>query len=316
MNFTLNDMNVLVTGGNGFLGSHFINILSKEPIKELYTFSSKEYDMRIEEDVKEIFSKFNIDVVIHIAGDVGGIGYSSTHPGNQFYNNIMINTLIQHYAWKSGVKKFVGLGSVCEYPADTQVPFREETIWDGYPVETNDAYGLTKRMMLAQSIAYKKEYGFNAIHLLPVNLYGPKDNFDMNNSHVIPALIRKIHNAKINNISEVEIWGTGEESREFLYVEDAAEAILKATKLYNHIDPINLGTGSEIKIRDIANTISEIIGYEGEFVYNTSKPGGQKRRQLDISKAKEYFGFEATTTLRVGIENTINYYLSDIYTSL
>ncbi|QNK58176.1 GDP-L-fucose synthase [Paenibacillus sp. PAMC21692] len=313
MSFSLTNKRILVTGANGFLGSHFIEEIKKEPIKELLSFSSKEYDLRNEENVKQLFSNIKVDVVIHIAADVGGIGYSSSHPGIQFYNNVMINTLIQHYSLKAKVEKFVGLGSVCEYPAETLVPFKEEDLWNGYPVETNDAYGLSKRMLLAQSIAYKKEFGFNAIHLLPVNLYGPKDNFDINNSHVIPALIRKIHHAKINNLDTVEVWGTGEESREFLYVEDAAKALLKATKFYNEIDPVNIGTGYETKIREIASIIARIIGYKGKFAYNNLKPGGQKRRQLDVTKAEKLFNFKASTSLENGLENTVEYYTNNIY---
>lgn len=256
----------------------------------------------------EVYS--NIDIVIHIAADVGGIGYSSKHPAQQYYRNILMNTYILHYSYLNNVKKFVGIGSVCEYPAETPVPFKEENLWNGYPVITNDSYGLTKRMLLTQGIAYNREYGLNCIHLLPVNLYGPKDDFDLNNSHVIPALIRKILTAKQEGLDFVEVWGTGEESREFLFVEDAAEAIVKATELYDDVEPVNLGSGKEIKIFEIANIIKELVGYNGEFKYLNNGLGGQNRRMLDVSLAKEKFGFTANTSFIDGLKKTIEYYKS------
>ncbi|MEF3313254.1 GDP-L-fucose synthase [Paenibacillus sp. GYB004] len=306
----LEDQNILVTGGSGFLGHHIVKCLEQENPRRIISFSSKQYDLTNEEAVKSLFTDNDIDVVIHAAADVGGIGYNSTHPGQQFYKNIMMNTLVQHYAKLKNVKKFVGIGSVCEYPAEAPVPFKEDDIWNGYPIEDNDAYALSKRMLLAQSIVYRKEYGFNAVHLLPINLYGPRDNFDLASAHVIPALVRKIHTALVHDISEVEVWGTGEETREFLFVEDAARAIVSATKYYNSSQPINIGTGEEVKIKTVADEIKNILGYRGKFVYNTDKPGGHKRRQLDVSRANEAFGFEAKITLREGLKRTIDYWVT------
>jgi GDP-L-fucose synthase len=300
---------ILFTGSDGFLGSHTLETFKEKDAKNLVTFSIKEFDLRKEESVKKLFEKFkDVDIVVHIAGDVGGIKYSSTYPGRQYYNNIMMNTLILHYAYLNKVKKFVGIGSVCEYPEVTPIPFKESYVWNGYPVPSNDAYGLSKRSLLAQSIAYNKEYGFNAVHLLPINLYGPRDDFSLENSHVIPALIIKIDKAKKNNEKKVEVWGSGKASREFVYVKDAAEAIYLATEKYNKTDPVNIGTGHEIKIKDLAYLIKEIIGYEGELFFDTSKPEGQMRRQLDVTKAEKEFGFKAKIDFRQGLEKTIEWY--------
>lgn len=300
---------ILITGGNGFLGSHVVSLLNNG--NDIIVPRSSEFDLTKEECVKKMFEVYsNIDIVIHIAADVGGIGYSSKHPAQQYYRNILMNTYILHYSYLNNVKKFVGIGSVCEYPAETPVPFKEENLWNGYPVITNDSYGLTKRMLLTQGIAYNREYGLNCIHLLPVNLYGPKDDFDLNNSHVIPALIRKILTAKQEGLDFVEVWGTGEESREFLFVEDAAEAIVKATELYDDVEPVNLGSGKEIKIFEIANIIKELVGYNGEFKYLNNGLGGQNRRMLDVSLAKEKFGFTANTSFIDGLKKTIEYYKS------
>ena len=306
-NIDLKNDKILITGGHGFLGSHTVETFKKKGAKNLIVFSSKEYDLRKEDSVKNLFKTYkDIDIVIHIAGDVGGIKYSSTHPARQYYNNIMMNTLILHYSYENNVKKFVGIGSVCEYPEVTPVPFKESYVWNGYPVPTNDAYGLTKRSMLAQSIAYNKEYGFNAIHLLPINLYGPRDDFSLENSHVIPALIIKFYEAEKQNKKSVNVWGSGKASREFVYVEDVAEAILLATEKYDKIDPVNIGTGNEIKIKDLAYTIAELIGYNGDIFFDTDKPEGQLRRKLDVAKAEKEFGFKAKTDLKEGLEKTIN----------
>jgi GDP-L-fucose synthase len=301
--------NILLTGGKGFLGSHTVDTFKEKGARNLITFSINDFDLRKEDDVKKLFKTYpDVDIVVHIAGDVGGIKYSSEHPGRQFYNNVMMNTLVLHYAYKNNVKKFVGIGSVCEYPEITPVPFKESDVWNGYPVPSNDAYGLSKRSLLAHSIAYNKEYGFNAIHLLPINLYGPRDDFSLENSHVIPALIIKFYDAKQNNQKIVQVWGSGEASREFVYAKDAAEAIVLATQKYNKADPVNIGTGKEIKIKDLAYLIAELVDYKGDIRFDTSKPEGQMRRQLDVSKAKKYFGFTAKTDLKDGLKKTIEWY--------
>ena len=302
---------ILITGGGGFLGARVVKLLNEDNI--LFIPRSSQYDLTKEENVIKLYKDYSdIDIVIHMASDVGGIGYSSKRPAKQYYKNTLLNTYILHYSWENEVEKFVGIGSVCEYPSDTPVPFKEGDLWNGYPVETNDAYGLTKRMLLAQSIAYKKEYNFNAIHLLPVNLYGPGDDFDLQTSHVIPALIRKISEAKQNNFDSVSIWGTGQESREFLYVDDAAEAILLATEKYNDIEPVNLGVGEEIKICDLAELLRQLIGYQGDFVFSNNGLGGQKRRVLDVQAANTKFGFTAKTPLIEGLQETIKYYEDNI----
>jgi len=306
----------LITGGHGFLGSHTVEIFKEKGAENIIKFSSKDYDLRREEDIKRLFANHTeIDVVIHIAADVGGIKYSSTHPAKQYYNNIMMNTLILHYSYLNNVKKFVGIGSVCEYPEVTPVPFKESYVWNGYPVPSNDAYGLSKRSLLAQSIAYNKEYDFNAIHLLPINLYGPRDDFSLENSHVIPALIIKFYEAKLNNKKSVEVWGSGEASREFVYVKDTAEAIYLATLNYNKPDPVNIGTGDEIKIKDLAYLISDIVDFKGEIIFDKNKPEGQLRRKLDVTKAKNEFEFTATTDFKQGLSKTIKWYKNNLLQS-
>ena len=303
---------ILITGSSGFLGRSVIKTLNKNDFNNLVIFRSSEFDLKSKSDVKNLFKKHsNIDCVIHIAADIGGIGYSSKFPAQQFYNNTLINTHIIHYSHVYNIKKFIGIGSVCEYPAYTPLPFKEEDLWNGYPVETNDAYGLSKRMMLAQSIAYKKQYNMNIIHLLMINLYGPGDNFDLESSHVIPALIRKFVEAKKNKKSHVEIWGSGNVSREFLYVDDAATAIFLSINSYNKINPLNIGTGSEIKINQLVELISSIIGYKGLIKYNSDRPEGQKRRVLNILKAKEALNFKAKIDLENGIKKTYEYYLNN-----
>ncbi len=302
---------ILITGSSGFLGKSVTKILRDKGYNNLITFSSKEFDLKSEPQVKKLFKKYDsIDCVIHIAADIGGIGYSSKFPAQQFYNNTLINTYMIHYSNIYKIKKFIGIGSVCEYPEITPLPFKEEDLWNGYPVDTNDAYGLSKRMMLAQSIAYKKQFNMNIIHLLMINLYGPGDNFDLETSHVIPALIRKFVEAKERKNSNVEIWGSGKVSREFLFVEDAAKAIILSMNSYNKINPLNIGTGNEVTIRELVELISSIVGYTGSIKYNSNKPEGQKRRVLDISKAKKEIGFLAKTGLKSGIEKTYKYFIN------
>jgi len=309
----IKDARILITGGRGFLGSHTVDTFIENGSKNLITFTSKDFDLRKETDVKKLFKTYrDVDVVIHIAADIGGIKYSSTYPAQQFYNNVMMNTLILHYSYLNNVKKFVGIGTVCEYPEVTPVPFKESYVWNGYPVPTNDAYGLSKRSLLGQTIAYHKQYGFNAIHLLPINMYGPQDDFSLENSHVIPALIIKIDEAKRTNKKSVDAWGSGNASREFVYVKDVAEAIYLATKTYNRPDPVNVGTGIEVKIKDLAHLIADLIGYKGEIVFDASKPEGQMRRQLDVSKAQREFGFTAKTDLRAGLKESIEWYRENL----
>jgi GDP-L-fucose synthase len=301
---------ILVTGGNGFLGGFLIPQL-KEKGAETITFSSKDYDLRKEKEVEELFIKTNPDIVIHLAVDGGGIGYMREHPGSVYYNNILMNTLVQEYSRKNNAEKFVGIGSVCSYPKFTKAPFKEEDLWKGYPEETNAPYGLAKKMMLVQSQAYREQYKFNALHLLMVNLYGPNDDFNLNSSHVIPALIRKMIEAKKENKKEVEFWGTGEVSREFLYVKDAAKGIVLATEFYNKSDPINLGSEMEIKIKDLVNKVKKIVDFDGNLIWNTKYPDGQPRRYLDVSKADKEFGFKAKTSLDEGLKETIDWYLKN-----
>jgi GDP-L-fucose synthase len=300
---------ILVTGGAGFLGSFVLDGLIRERNVRQENVSiprSANIDLRIWENCVRVVK--DIDIVIHLAGRGGGIGYNRKYPGMLFYDNIVMNSQLMEAARQEGVEKFVGIGTVCSYPKYAAVPFKEESLWDGYPEETNAAYGLSKKMMLVQSQAYRQQYGFNSIHLLMVNLYGPRDNFNLESSHVIPALIRKFVDAVQNEEKEVVVWGTGKASREFLYVEDAAEAILFATEKYNKADPVNIGAGKEITIHELVNLIGELTGFKGDIVWDTSKPDGQPRRCLDTSKAKREFGFEAKTDFREGLKRTIDWY--------
>jgi GDP-L-fucose synthase len=256
-----------------------------------------------------MFSDSKPDIVIHAAVHGGGIGHMKENPGSIYYDNTMMNTLVVEEARKTGsVKKFVGVGTICSYPKYTPVPFREEDLWNGFPEETNAPYGLSKKMMMVQTQAYRQQYGFNGIHLLLVNMYGPNDDFDIKTSHVIPALIRKFTKAKEEGIKTVEAWGTGKASREFLYVEDGAEAIMLATEKYDKADPVNIGSGSEITIKDLAELIAELTGFEGKIIWDKTKPDGQPKRRLDVSKAEKEFGFRAKTTFREGLKKTIEWY--------
>jgi len=311
MNNFWENKKVLITGGHGFVGRYVVQKLYERHLNkdQMVLFHKNEFDLRKEEDVKPLFAvNEDINIVIHLAGDVGGLGYNRKFSGSVFYNNIMMNTLVMEYSRLNGVKKFVGIGCVCSYPKFAYVPFKEEELWDGYPEETNASYGLAKKMMLVQGQAYREQFRFNAIHLLMVNLYGPGDNFDLESSHVIPGLIRKFVRATRENRREVVVWGTGKASREFLYVEDAAEAIVLATEKYNKSYPVNIGAGFEITIKDLVELIVGLTGFAGKVVWDSSKPDGQPRRMLDISRAEKEFGFKAKTPFEEGLKKTIEWY--------
>jgi len=301
------DKNVLLTGGAGFLGSFVDENLKKREAKTFIP-RSKEWDLRDYSRVRELFNETKPDIVIHLAVDGGGIGYMREHPGSVFYNNLMMNTNLVECSRLNNLEKFVGIGTVCSYPKFTSVPFKEKNLWEGYPEETNAPYGLAKKMMMVQTQGYKEQYGLNGIHLLLVNLYGPRDDFDPKSSHVIPALIKKFDDAIKSDSKYVEVWGTGSASREFLYVEDAAEGIILATERYNESEPVNLGSGMEISIKDLVTKISDLMGFEGEIIWDKTKPDGQPRRCLDVSKAYEKFGFKAKTTFDEGLKKSINWY--------
>jgi GDP-L-fucose synthase len=303
------DKAFLVTGGAGFLGRLVVEKLQQKGAQRILVPRSREYDLTQEQQVKRLFQESShIDVVIHLAASVGGIGFNKRYPGDVLYRNIMMNTLVMEYARQNQVEKFVGIGSVCGYPKYTPVPFKEDDLWNGYPEETNASYGLAKKMMLVQGQAYREQYGFNAIHLVMINLYGPGDNFDPEFSHVIPAIIKKFVDAKRRGNKRVVAWGTGEATREFLHVEDAAEGIILATEHYDKPDPVNLGAGQEIKVRDLVYLIKKLSEFKGDVEWDTSKPDGQPRRRLDTSRAKREFGFEAKTDFEQGLANTIAWY--------
>lgn len=297
---------ILVTGGNGFLGKHLVRQLRKLSPKEIRIPDSKKDDLRVVSNIKRVLK--DIDIVIHMAARVGGIEYNQNFPGTLFYENIIMGTQLMEYARRERVEKFVALGTICAYPKFAPTPFKETDLWNGYPEETNAPYGLAKKMLLVQAQAYKKEFDFNVIYLLPVNLYGPGDNFNPKSSHVIPALIKKFEDARIANEKEVVVWGTGKATREFLYVEDCARAILLATSRYNDVEPVNLGAGFEISIADLALKIKRLSGYKGKLIFDTTKPDGQPRRMLDTSRAKKRFGFRATSSFHKGLKETIYWY--------
>lgn len=307
---SLKNKRIVVTGGAGFLGSHLVAELQKERPAEIVVPRSAQYDLRNREEAAQVVK--NADVVIHLAANVGGIGYNQEHPAELFYDNLLMGTHVLHESYRAGVKKFVGIGTICAYPKYTPVPFKEEDLWNGYPEETNAPYGLAKKMLLVQSQAYQDQYNFPAIYLLPTNLYGPHDNFDPNSSHVIPALIRKFVEAKEKNASEVVVWGTGAPTREFLFVEDAARAIVLATKLYNKPEPVNLGSNFEISIAELAHTIGDVVGYTGKIIFDTTKPDGQPRRKIDTSRAEELFGFSSQVTFPKGLKKTVEWYRSQV----
>lgn len=306
----LEDKSILVTGGRGFLGSFVVEELRKRNVAEdkILVPRSREMDLRIWDNCVQVVK--GRDLIIHLAGKGGGIGYNQKHPGSTFLDNAIMGIQLMEAARRENVAKFVTIGTICSYPKFAPMPFKEEDLWKGYPEETNAAYGLSKKMLLVQGQAYRKEYGFNSIHLLMVNLYGPKDNFDLESSHVIPALIRKFSEAVEGRKNEVTLWGTGNASREFLYVEDAAKGIVLATEKYDRPEPVNLGSGSEITIKQLANLISELSEFTGKIIWDTSKPDGQPKRRLDISKAKKEFGFEAKTDFKEGLKRTIEWYSS------
>ncbi len=300
---------VVVTGGAGFLGSIVVDKLRKRECREVVVPRSKEYDLRDRDAITRLYAESQPHIVIHLAAVVGGIGANRAHPGRFFYDNAMMGIQLMEYARQFGVEKFVETGTICAYPKLTPVPFKEDDLWNGYPEPTNAPYGLAKKMMLVQAQAYRAEYGFNAIYLLPVNLYGPGDNFDLETSHVIPAIIRKCVEAKEAGQRQIVLWGDGTPTREFLYVEDAAEGIVLAAERYDGEEPINLGTGEEITIRDLAKLVAREVGFNAEIVWDATKPNGQPRRCLDVSRAKELFGFQATHRLHEGIAKTVAWFL-------
>jgi GDP-L-fucose synthase len=299
---------VVVTGGAGFLGRFIVERLRALNEVEVFVPRSADYNLVEAADIKRLYEETEPDLVIHLAAVVGGIGANQKNPGKFFYENLMMGVQLIEQARLHDVKKFVAMGTVCAYPKFTPTPFREEDLWNGYPEETNAPYGLAKKMMLVQSQSYREQYGFNSIFLLPANLYGPGDNFDLETSHVIPALIRKCVEAREEGRSYIEAWGTGNASREFLYVEDCAEAVLRAAALYNQSEPVNIGTGSEIKISDLLQLIARLTRFAGEIRWQSDKPDGQPRRSLDVSRAYEKFGFRARVALEEGLRNTIDWY--------
>ena len=301
---------VVVTGGAGFLGSVVVAQLREQGCRSIWVPRSQDYDLVQMEAVQRLYDDAAPDIVLHLAARVGGIGANQANAGRFFYDNLMMGTQLMEVGRQRGLEKFVALATICAYPKYTPVPFREEDLWAGYPEETNAPYGLAKKMMLVQAQAYRQQYGFNAIVLFPVNLYGPGDNFDMQTSHVIPALIRKCVEAQAKGEQQVMLWGDGSPSREFLYVDDAARAILLAAEHYNGDEPVNIGTGEEISIHDLAHLIANEVGFKGELVWDTAKPNGQPRRCLDTRRAKQLFGFEPTWKLREGIQRTVTWFRS------
>lgn len=299
---------VIVTGGAGFLGSYVVRKLRERGVERIFVPRSREYDLVRAENIRRLYDDAQPDLVIHLAAVVGGIGANRDNPGKYFYDNLMMGVQLIEEGRVRGLKKFVATGTICAYPKFTPVPFKEDDLWNGYPEETNAPYGLAKKMMLVQSQSYREQYGFNSIFLLPVNLYGPRDNFDLHSSHVIPALIRKCVEAVRRGEDEIPCWGTGAATREFLHAEDCAEGLLMAAERYDKSDPVNLGAGFEISIRDLAEKIGRLTGFKGRFVWDRSKPDGQPRRCLDTSRAEREFGFHARIGFDEGLRQTIDWY--------
>ena len=301
---------VCVTGGAGFLGSFVTEKLRQKGAAQIFVPHMEQYDLVKLDDIHRMLDDAQPDLIIHLAALAGGIGANRARPADFFYINLMMGVQLMHAAWERGVEKFVAIGTICAYPKFTPLPFKEENLWDGYPEETNAPYGLAKKMLLVQAQAYREQYGYNAIYLLPVNLYGPGDNFDLKTSHVIPALIRKCLEAKERGDPQVVLWGDGSPTREFLYVEDAADGILLAAERFNDSEPVNLGSGNEISIKDLAALIARLTGFKGELVWDTSKPNGQPRRALDVSRAAQHFGFRAQMPFEEGLRRTIDWYVN------
>jgi GDP-L-fucose synthase len=308
MSLTISNKRIVITGGAGFLGRYVLEKLRARGCDSIIIPRSRDYNLTEKEDVKKLYTDARPDIVIHLAARVGGIGVNRENPATFFYDNLMMGVQLIEEGRLYGVEKFVCIGTVCAYPNYTPVPFKEEYLWNGYPEETNAPYGIAKKVLLVQLQAYRKQYGFKGVYLLPVNLYGPYDNFDPSTSHVIPALIKKCFDAIREGKDEIIVWGTGKATREFLYVEDAAEGIVLATERYADTGPVNLGTGSEISIKDLLDMIIELTGFQGRIVWDVSKPDGQPRRMLDTAKATKYFGFKATTNLHEGLKKTIEWY--------
>ena len=300
---------IMVTGGAGFVGSHVVQELSRRGYGEVSVVRSTVYDLTTERGVDAAMSDGRPEVVIHLAALVGGIGANASRPGEFFYQNMIMGSRLMEQSRLAGVEKFVAIGTVCAYPKHTPVPFREEDLWLGYPEETNAPYGLAKKMLLVQSQAYRQQYGFNSIYLLPTNMYGPGDNFDPRSSHVIPAMIKKFMDAKREGHSTVTMWGDGSPTREFLYVQDAARGIVDATERYSGSEPVNLGSSYEISIRDLADVVARAVGYAGTISWDATKPNGQPRRKLDVTRAADLFGFESSTTFEDGLRATVSWYL-------
>ncbi|HBB18100.1 MAG TPA: GDP-fucose synthetase [Syntrophus sp. (in: bacteria)] len=299
---------ITITGGRGFLGKHLIRTFEERGYENILVADLPEYNLIRQEDIRRLYDGQRPDIVIHLAAKVGGIGYNQENPGSLFYENIMMGVPLLHEGFLRKLEKFVALGTICAYPKFAPVPFKEEDLWNGYPEETNAPYGLAKKMMLVQSQSYRQQYGFNSIFLLPVNLYGPGDNFDPRSSHVIPALIKKCVDAVQQGDEEIIVWGTGAATREFFYVEDAAEAIVLATEKYDKSDPVNIGAGFEISIRDLVSLIVELTGFRGRIVWDSTRPDGQPRRMLDTTRAFNEFGFRARTDFRAGLTKTVAWY--------